>query len=174
MRWERVKPDLERRRKLLGLLLSAEKAPIATVSMCSMGSCHVCYPDVALDWRKIRGLWVVRDCDVAALLGVTTRNLNRLTERRPDLYPERLAFRLHDHEFRRYYPICRIAERRGGRPPMVFSTAGVLQSCLEYRGKERLELVAWCVGSLVQDEAGRPSWAGVIVSPQERSAGTRR
>lgn len=97
-----------------------------------------------LHWRRVRGHWVLPDRQVAQLLRLPARELNRRVLRHPAEFPPDFAFRVTLAEWERYWPYLDGGSRRtGARAPMVYSPAGLLQQRWMSGGDEGAEVVRW-------------------------------
>jgi len=96
-----------------------------------------------LQWRRIRGIWVLRDRDVAMIFAQETRLLNRRVVRASTRFPEDFCFRLHNREFEQYFADINHPERWSTRPPMVYSLAGMLQFRSWLAGEAQLDFLRW-------------------------------
>ncbi|TAH35539.1 MAG: hypothetical protein EYC70_12850 [Planctomycetota bacterium] len=123
--------------------------PVKDTVAVRMGFSTLQHRGLELLWRRIRRQWVLRDRQLAALLGLRTRGLSLRTRRRAADFPEDFAFRLTAAEFARFFPYLNGAPTRpGGREPMVCSTAGILQHLLAQDPAARVRTVRWLAGVL--------------------------
>lgn len=114
-------------------------------------------------WRRIRGHWVLRDRQVAAVLGIPTRELNRRWRRNPRLFPDDFAFRITQQEFERYFRVLEGGcARRGGGEPLVYSAAGLLQHLTLLDAAARLDWLRWAARVLAALQAATPDALPII------------
>jgi phage regulator Rha-like protein len=78
----------------------------------------------------VRNRQVILDSDLAALFGVTTRQLNQQIRRNQHRFPEDFAFVLSENEMRSLFAQIGSTNRRGGRTklPFVLTEHGVVMA----------------------------------------------
>ncbi len=132
----------------------------------SMGRARRVVDGEGLEWRRIRGRWVLQDAQAARFLGLETRTLNQWIQRRPDLFPRDFTYLLEPEEWLRHFADADYRPRSDFvRPPRVLTAAGLLQARLLRESGEQRALVRWLATTLPLLEAVGPVPVSWLVPP---------